>query len=124
LIEIGQLFLAALIPGIILVLFFCGYMVVVGLRDKNIQRDKRASLSEIWQATRESIGGLIVILTLSLRELTACILKAGKLSSMIILIIVAANITGNLVTMSEITQDLLALIKSMSFPPGSTSVVS
>jgi C4-dicarboxylate transporter DctM subunit len=148
--SLGQLFLAALIPGVILILFFCGYMVVVGLRDKNIQRDKRASLSEIWQATRESIGGLIVIFiimggiytglftpteagavavlysiflttvwykTLSLRELTACILKAGKLSSMIILIIVAANITGNLVTMSEITQDLLALIKSMSFPP-------
>ncbi|OPY75659.1 MAG: Sialic acid TRAP transporter permease protein SiaT [Syntrophorhabdus sp. PtaU1.Bin058] len=148
--SLGQLFLAALIPGIILVLFFCGYMVVVGLRDKNIQRDKRASLSEIWQATRESIGGLIVIFiimggiytglftpteagavavlysiflttvwykTLSLRELVNCILKAGKLSSMIILIIVAANITGNLVTMSEITQDLLSLIKSMSFPP-------
>jgi C4-dicarboxylate transporter, DctM subunit len=147
--SLGQLFLAALIPGIILTFLFCGYMFVLGLKDKNIQRDKRASLSEIWQAAHESIGGLIVILlimggiysglftpteagavavlysiflttvwyrTLSLRGLVACILKAGKLSSMIILIIVAANITGNLVTMSQITQDLLALIQSLSLP--------
>jgi C4-dicarboxylate transporter DctM subunit len=119
------------------------------LRDRNIQRDKRASLSEIWQATRESIGGLIVIIiimggiysglftpteagavavlysiflttvwykTLSLKGLASCVLRAGKLSSMIILIIVAANITGNLVTMSRITQDLLSLVQSMSLP--------
>ncbi len=147
--SLGQLFLAALIPGIILALLFCGYMVVVGLKDKNIQRDKRASFSEIRQATGESIGGLIVIFiimggiysglftpteagavavlysiflttvwykTLTLKKLASCILKAGKLSSMIILIIIAANITGNLVTMSHLTQDLLALVKSMSLP--------
>ncbi len=147
--SLGQLFLAAFIPGLILTFFFCGYIFVVGLKDKNIQRDKRASLSEIRQATGESIGGLIVIIiimggiysglftpteagavavlysiflttvwykTLSLRGLAGCVLKAGKLSSMIILIIVAANITGNLVTMSQITQDLLSLVQSMSLP--------
>jgi C4-dicarboxylate transporter, DctM subunit len=147
--SLGQLFLAALIPGIILTLSFCGYMFVVGLRDKNIERDKRAHLPEIWQATRESIGGLIVIFiimggiysglftpteagavavlysiflttvwyrTLTLRQLAACILKAGKFSSMIILIIIAANITGNLITMSQLTQQLLALIQSMPVP--------
>jgi C4-dicarboxylate transporter, DctM subunit len=147
--SLGQLFLGALIPGLILTFFFCAYMFVVGLRDQNIKRDKRASLSEIWQATGESIGGLIVIFiimggiysglftpteagavavlysiflttvwykTLTLRELAKCVLKAGKMSSMIILIIVAANITGNLVTMSQMTQDLLALVQSMSLP--------
>ena len=149
--SLGDLFLAALIPGVILVFLFCAYMVVVGLRDKNIRRDERASLSEIWQATRESIGGLLVIViimggiysgiftpteagavavlysiflttvwykTLTLQRLAKCIIKAGKISSMIILIIIAANITGNFITMSQLTQDLLALVKTLALPSG------
>jgi C4-dicarboxylate transporter DctM subunit len=130
-------------------LLFCGFMVVVGMRDKNIQRDKRASLREIMQATRESFMSLMVIViimggvysgfftpteagavaalysiflttvwykTLSLKELGLCILRAGRLASMIILIIVAANITGNLITMSQMTQDLLKFIASYALP--------
>ena len=149
--SLGDLFLAALIPGLILVFLFCAYMVVVGLRGKNIRRDERASLSEIWQATRESIGGLLVIViimggiysgiftpteagavavlysiflttvwykTLTLHGLTKCIIKAGKISSMIILIIIGANITGNFITMSQLTQDLLALVKTLALPSG------
>jgi C4-dicarboxylate transporter, DctM subunit len=147
--SLGDLFLASLIPGVILMLLFSGYMVWVGLTDKNVQRDKRASGREILQALRESFGGIMVIViimggiysglftpteagavavlysiflttvwykTLSLKTLGRCILKAGKISSMIILIIIAANITGNLVTMSQITQDLLALVKTMGLP--------
>jgi C4-dicarboxylate transporter DctM subunit len=128
--SLGDLFLAALIPGLILVFFFCAYMVVVGLKDKNIHRDERASLSEIWQATRESIGGLLVIViimggiysvwykTLTPQRLAKCIIKAGKISSMIILIIIGANITGNFITMSQLTQDLLALVKTLALPSG------
>jgi len=149
--SLGDLFLAALIPGLILVFLFCAYMVVVGLKDKNIQRDERASLSEIWQATRESIGGLLVIViimggiysgiftpteagavaalysiflttvwykTLTPQLLAKCIIKAGKISSMIILIIIGANITGNFITMSQLTQDLLALVKTLALPSG------
>lgn len=149
--SLGDLFLAALIPGLILVFLFCAYMVVVGLKDKNIQRDERASLSEIWQATRESIGGLLVIViimggiysgiftpteagavaalysiflttvwykTLTPQRLAKCIIKAGKISSMIILIIIGANITGNFITMSQLTQDLLALVKTLALPSG------
>jgi C4-dicarboxylate transporter DctM subunit len=147
--SLGSLFLAAVIPGLLLSGFFIGYMVVVGLRDPNIQRDPRASLAEIWQATRESLGGLIVILiimggiysglftpteagavavlyslalcslwykTLPWPKLAACILKAGKISAMIILIIIGANITGNLITMTQITQDLLKLINGLPIP--------
>jgi len=147
--SLGSLFLAAVIPGLILSLFFIGYMVVVGLRDPNIRRDPRANLAEIWQATQESLGGLIVILiimggiysglftpteagamavlysialctfwykTLPWPRLKTCILKAGKISGMIILIIIGANVTGNLITMTQITQDLLKLINSLAIP--------
>jgi C4-dicarboxylate transporter, DctM subunit len=147
--SLGSLFLAAVVPGLLLSLFFIGYMVVVGLRDPNIQRDPRASLAEIWQATQESFGGLIVILiimggiysglftpteagavavlyslalctfwykTLPWPKLVACIMKAGKISAMIILIIIGANVTGNLITMTQITQDLLKLINGLPVP--------
>lgn len=147
--SLGALFLAAVVPGLILTGFFIAYMVVVGLRDPNIQRDPRASLGEIWQATRESLGGLIVILiimggiysglftpteagavavlysiflctfwyqTLPWTRLKTCILKAGKISGMIILIIIGANITGNLITMTQITQDLLKAISALALP--------
>ncbi len=147
--SLGRLFLGALIPGIILSLMFIAYMVYVGMTDKNIQRDKRASLKEIGQTFREGVGGLIVVViimggiysglftpteagavavlysiflctvwyrTMNLTQLMAGILKAGKISAMIILIIVGANITGNLITMTQITQQLLALVNSAGLP--------
>ena len=55
--SLGKLFLGALIPGIILSLMFIAYMVYVGMTDKNIQRDKRASFKEIGQAFKEGLGG-------------------------------------------------------------------
>ena len=41
---------------------FIVYIAWVGMRDKNIERDKRASFKEIFRAGREALGGLIVIL--------------------------------------------------------------
>jgi len=147
--SLGDLFLSALIPGLILAALFCGYIIWVGMRDKNIQRDKRASLSEIWKVFRETAAGLMVIViiaggiysgiftpteagavallysifltvvwyrTLTLKQLATCVLKGGRISSMIILIIIAANITGNFITMSQITQDALTAVTSMSLP--------
>jgi C4-dicarboxylate transporter DctM subunit len=148
--SLGDLFLGAVIPGIVLSAMFMAYMVYVGIKDKNIQRDKRASAGEILQATRESIGGLIVIViimggiysglftpteagavaalysiflctvwyrTLKWQQLRACIMKAGKISAMIILIIASANVAGNLITMTQITQNLLSLIQSWAVSP-------
>ncbi len=147
--SLGKLFLGALLPGIILSLMFIGYMVYVGLTDKNIERDKAASLSERWQAFKEGLGGLIVIViimggiysglftpseagaiavlysiflctvwyrTMGWQALKESVMKAGKIASMIILIIIGANITGNLITMSQITQQILALINSLGLP--------
>jgi C4-dicarboxylate transporter DctM subunit len=147
--SLGNLFLGALIPGIVLTLMFIAYMVYVGMTDKNIQRDERASLKEILQAFRNGLGGLIVIViimggiysglftpteagavavlysiflctvwyrTLTLAALFSAVMKAGKIASMIILIIIAANITGNLITMTQVTQQLLDLVNSLAVP--------
>lgn len=51
-----------------------------------------------WQTFRESV------------------MKAGKIASMIILIIIGANVTGNLITMTQITQELLNLVNSLGLP--------
>lgn len=147
--SLGKLFLGALVPGILLSLMFIAYMVYVGMTDKNIQRDKRASFQEIRQAFGEGLGGLIVILiimggiysglftpteagaisvlysiflctlwyrTMNWEKLAASIMKAGKISSGIILIIIGANVTGNLITMTQITQQLLGLVNSLALP--------
>ena len=147
--SLGKLFLGALIPGIILSLMFMAYMVYVGMTDKNIQRDERASFKEIFQAFREGLGGLIVILiimggvysglftpteagavavlysiflctvwyrTMNWEKFKTSVMKAGKIASMIILIIIGANITGNLITMTQITQQLLSLVNSLAIP--------
>jgi C4-dicarboxylate transporter, DctM subunit len=147
--SLGKLFLGALIPGIMLSLMFIAYMVYVGMKDKNIQRDKRASLKEIAQAFREGVGGLIVIAiimggiysgfftpseagaiavlysiflctvwyrTMKWKMLRESVMKAGRVASMIILIIIGANVTGNLITMSQITQQVLALVNSLAIP--------
>jgi C4-dicarboxylate transporter DctM subunit len=147
--SLGKLFLAALIPGVLLSLMFIAYMVYVGLTDKNIQRDKRASFKEMRQAFREGVGGLIVIViimggiysgfftpteagaiavlysiflckvwyrTLTWAQLGKSVMKAGKIASMIVLIIIGANVTGNLITMTQITQQILTLVNSLAMP--------
>ena len=147
--SLGNLFLGALMPGIVLTLMFIAYMVYVGMTDKNILRDERASLREIFQAFRNGLGGLVVIViimggiysglftpteagavaalysiflctvwyrSLTLAALFSAVMKAGKIASMIILIIIAANITGNLITMTQITQQLLDLVNSLAVP--------
>lgn len=147
--SLGKLFLGALLPGIVLTLMFIAYMVYVGMTDKSIQRDERASLKEILQAFQNGLGGLVVIViimggiysglftpteagavavlysiflctvwyrTLTPAALFNAVMKAGKIASMIILIIIGANITGNLITMTQVTQQLLELVNSLAVP--------
>ena len=45
--SLGALFMAGLIPGLILSGGFCVYVAIVGGRDKSIQREPRASFKEI-----------------------------------------------------------------------------
>ena len=60
--SLGSLFMAGIIPGLLLMAMFIGYTVVTGLRDKNIRRDKKASYGEIRSAFKHSWGGLMVLL--------------------------------------------------------------
>jgi C4-dicarboxylate transporter, DctM subunit len=55
--------------------------------------------------------------TLSLEGLKKSILEMIRVNSMIMLIVIGANITGQVVLMAQIPQDLLAWVKSMAVPP-------
>jgi C4-dicarboxylate transporter DctM subunit len=147
--SIAKLFMAAVVPGVLLCLMFIAYVAWIGTRDKNIQRDERASLKEILHAGKEAFGGLVVILiimggiysgfftvteagavavlygifltvfwykTMTLSDLKACVLKAGKMCGMLNLILVAASIAAVFITMSHVTQDLLAYLNTLAMP--------
>ncbi len=147
--SIGSLFMAGLIPGLILSGMFCVYVLVVGARAKGIQRETRASFKEIMTATRHAAGGLITIViiiggiysgvftpteaggiagvytlflclfsrSLSLKKLKLTILDTARISAMIMLIIIGANITGQVILMAQISQNILAAVKAMDLSP-------
>ncbi len=147
--SVGSLFMAGLIPGLVLSGMFCLYVAVVAGRDKNIVREPRARLPEVLTATREASGGLVTILiiiggiysgvftptesggvaavysailclflyrTLTPSRLKKAILEAARVSAMIMLIIIGANISGQVILMAQISQNLLAYVKSLELP--------
>lgn len=148
--SIGSLFMATLIPGLILAAMFCLYVAFVAGRNKNIRREPRASFKEILAAAKEASGGLITIVIimggiysgiftptesggvaaiysiflccfiyrgLSLKGLKESALEATRVNSMIMFIIIGANITGQVVLMSQIPNNLLAFIKAAEVGP-------
>ena len=151
--SIGDLFMGTLIPGIILSALFCGYMMIVGMRNKQIQREKRATLREIGQATKVASGGLVTILiiiggiysglfmptesggvssvysiilcmfiyrTLTVGKLCKALLDTVRFTAMIMLIIIGANITGQVIALSQIPQDILTFVATSGFPKWAT----
>jgi hypothetical protein len=59
---------------------------------------------------------------MTLSDLKACVLKAGKMGGMLNLILIAARaIAAILITMSHVTQDILNWIGTLRFRTGSTS---
>jgi C4-dicarboxylate transporter DctM subunit len=148
--SIGSLFAATLIPGLILAAMFCIYVAIVAGRDKNIERQSRASFKEILFATKGAIGGLITITiimggiysgvftptesggiaavysiilcyfiyrSLSTEGLKKSILETIRVNSMIMFIIIGANLTGQVVLMAQIPQNILIFVKAMAVPP-------
>ena len=148
--SIGTLFLATLIPGVILATILSLYVFVVAGRNKNIERGSRASLKEIISAFKNAIGGLgtIVIImggiysgiftpveagavatlysiilccfvyrTLTWEGLKNTIYETIKIFSMIMFVIIGANITGQVIVMAQIPNNILAFVKSMVIPP-------
>jgi len=147
--SIGDLFMGTLIPGLILSAAFCIYMMIVGNRNKQIKRERRASLQEILQATKTASGGLITILiiiggiysglftptesggvssvysiilcmlvyrSLTVKKLAQAMLDTIRFTAMIMLIIIGANITGQVVMLSQIPQNILSFVASVGFP--------
>ena len=147
--SLGSLFMAGLIPGLILSVMFCIYVAVVGGRSKSIQREPRANFKEILLAAKEATGGLFTILIImggiysgvftptesggvaSIYSLILCIfvyrtlsregiknifLDTARVAGMIMFIIIGANITGQVVLMAQISQNILMAVKSMQLP--------
>lgn len=144
--SVGSLFMAGLIPGLILSGMFCVYVAVVAGRDKNIRREPRASAREILRATQDAGGGLITILiiiggiysgvftptesggvagiyslclcffiyrSLSWGGIKRSIFDTARISAMIMLIIIGANISGQVILMAQISQQILTFVKSL-----------
>ena len=60
---------------------------------------------------------IFIYRTLSREKLKTALLQSIRVSSMILLIIVGANITGQAILMSQISQNILEFVKGMSVPP-------
>lgn len=147
--SMGDLFMGTLIPGIILSLGFCVFMMIIGARSKNIVREKRASFREIMEATKVASGGLVTILiiiggiysgvftptesggvaavytillcmfvyrTLTPKKLIQALMDTMRFTAMIMFIIIGANITGQVIALSQIPQDILNFVASSGFP--------
>jgi C4-dicarboxylate transporter DctM subunit len=147
--SLGALFMGGVIPGLILSAMLCIYVSIVVGRDKNVQREPRASLGEILTGTKEGLGGLITIViimggiysgiitptesggiaaiysillclfiynSLSAKNLRQALLDGARISSMIMLIVIGANISGQVILMAQISQNILLWVKSMELP--------
>lgn len=148
--SIGSLFMGTLVPGLILAAMFCIYMAVAAGRDKNIQRQPRATFKEIMITTKGAIGGLITIIiimggiysgiftptesggiaaiysvilcafiyrTLSKEGLKKSLLEITTINAMIMMIIIGANLTQQVILMGQIPQNILKALTSFQISP-------
>ena len=58
--SVGRLFLAAIVPGLFLVLLMLIYVVARGVFGNIAQREERATWGERWRATRRAFWGLLL----------------------------------------------------------------
>ena len=147
--SLGALFMGGVVPGLILSGMFCLYVAIAAGRDKNIQRETKASLPEIIKGTKEGLGGLITIViimggiytgiitptesggiagvysiilclflyrSLSAQGLRKALLDTSRISAMILLIVIGANISGQVILMAQISQNILLWVKSLELP--------
>jgi len=147
--SLGALFMGGVIPGLILSGMFCIYVAFVVGRDRNVQREPKASFPEIISGTKEAAGGLITIViimggiysgiitptesggiaavysiilcfslyrSLSSQGLKKALLDSTRISAMIMLIVIGANISGQVILMAQISQNILLWVKSLQLP--------
>jgi len=58
--SVGKLFISGILPGLIAVGLFSGYIIVTCALDKNAKKAQKASWGERWQALKEGIWALII----------------------------------------------------------------
>lgn len=58
--SVGKLFIAGVVPGVLLALVLIGYVVIVCSRGATYQRVEPASWAERWAQTRKAVWGLIL----------------------------------------------------------------
>jgi C4-dicarboxylate transporter DctM subunit len=148
--SIGFLFIAGVIPGLILSLMFCFYVAWKAGRDPGIQRETRAGAGEILATGLKASGGLgtiviimggiytgvftptesggiacfysVLICTLVYRSLSAkglkeALMEGARINAMIMMIIIGANLTQQIILMSQIPQNVLAWVQSIEVAP-------
>jgi C4-dicarboxylate transporter DctM subunit len=148
--SIGFLFIAGVIPGLILSLMFCVYVAWRAGRNPNVKRESRATFGEIFAAGGKAAGGLgtitiimggiysgvftptesggiacfysVMICCLIYRTLTAgglktALLEGGRINAMIMMIIIGANITQQIILMTQIPQNMIAYVQGLHVPP-------
>jgi C4-dicarboxylate transporter DctM subunit len=141
--SVGKLFMAGMLPGILLAVIFSAYIIFRCSKDKDLVKIKPATWSERWKALRESLFGIIapfIILggiyggiftpteaagvgiiysllicgciykTLSFRKLWSIILEGAKLNAAILLIVAGALVFGQVVTLLQVPEKIVAFI--------------
>src|ERR1700722_11975374 len=111
--SIGALFMAGIVPGIMLALMLAAVTWFIAWR-RDYPRMQKASLAQQWTAFRESVWGLLLIVTvfvykeLKLREVSKVLLQAASMSSMLLYIITNAVLFSFLMTHEQIPQEMAA----------------
>ena len=148
--SIGFLFIAGVIPGLILSLMFCFYVAWKAGRDPGIQREPRAGAGEILKTGLKASGGLgtiviimggiytgvftptesggiacfysVLVCSLIYRSLTVkglkdALMEGARINAMIMMIIIGANLTQQVILMTQIPQSVLAWVQSIEVAP-------
>ena len=141
--SIGALFMAGIVPGVILALMLAAVTFFVAWRN-GYPRVPKATLGQQWTAFRESLWGLLLIVIvlggiftpteaaavaavyaffitvfvykeLKLREVGKVLLQAASMSSMLLYIITNAVLFSFLMTHEQIPQEMAAWIIYKNF---------
>lgn len=148
--SVGKLFMAGMLPGIMLALIFAGYFFVRAWRDPQSYRLPKATSKERIKALKTSFFGLLtpaIILggiytgiftateaaavssayallicvflyrTIRWREFTTILLKSAETSGMVLFIIVGAMTFGQLISVLQIPDNVVAYLEILPFPP-------
>jgi C4-dicarboxylate transporter, DctM subunit len=109
--SIGALFMAGVVPGLLMAALFAGYCWVMGITRPYIPRiGQRASLADILATGRRAVQavliGVLVYRTLGWADIYESAMQAMRLSAILFMIIVAAVTFGTVLTLLKVPAEL------------------